>query len=830
MSYAVRLFSLAALGLASSGLLATHARAQDPNGYPVANVNLRAGPGTEYPVILTVPAEAPIAILGCVPDYTWCDSVFEGYRGWMRSIYLAGYYEGSYYPLGDYAPQLGYQTVSFDVGAYWDRYYRDRPFYAERARFAGPREDGWMDDSEFYDRLSPHGQWTWMQGRYVWVPGGVDRGWRPYTRGRWAYTDRGWMWVSNEPFGWATYHYGRWGYSDRVGWFWVPGKRWAPAWVSWRQSDDYLAWAPLPPEPDDGININISIGNVPNYYWQAVRSRDFLDDDLPRRVIYDRDQYGPILERTRPIGHTTIVDNRTIVNNVVNVNYVERTTNKKVVEKKIVRVKEVKEGDRIRDDAIEVYEPEPEAAPKQKAPPEPKKLDEVAAVSETKGQVEGEASTEDQLVPPEVKDAVKKRKGRKGKPQEPGSEEAASVSGEAPLDPSLPKGEEAEGPPPAADAPAAKAPVPAETIATPDLEKDQKGKQDKPERAGKDGPPRTGKDGAPPTAAEPPAAADKAVPPQGAEPDTKEAVTGTGTDEGPGDPDGVRTGKKDAPPSTGDKAMPPPPPPSAESAPPPPDEGSPAAGAPKGKTLKSEQEPETMPLDADRQQGKAPPGADDAKPKARKAGKPKGADEPKAEAPSDTGSQAAPLESGPPPEGEQKSLARPEPDGPPPAQDEPPKKSAKPDQPQGDEGGPPAPQGLKPPGPPKQLSKPGKPEGGNAKKGPVQGLKPPGTQGKGPVQGLKPRGAQGKNAKQLSKPGKPEGGAAKKKDGDQSLKAPGGKKAQKPPKPSAAMQGPKAKQGGPKPPKEAAGGQKPGKQADAQARKGKKGDEKKERN
>ena len=34
----------------------------------------------------------------------------------------------------------------------------------------------------------------------------------------------------------------------RVGWVWVPGEEWAPAWVSWRTSKDYVGWAPLPPE------------------------------------------------------------------------------------------------------------------------------------------------------------------------------------------------------------------------------------------------------------------------------------------------------------------------------------------------------------------------------------------------------------------------------------------------------------------------------------------------------------------------------------------------------------------------------------------------------
>ncbi|ODS03483.1 hypothetical protein AUC71_09430 [Methyloceanibacter marginalis] len=198
---------------------ATSAAAQEPNGYPITDVNLRAGPGTEYPVILTVPADAPITILGCLPDYSWCDSVFENYRGWMSAVYLSGYSEGDYYLLRDYAPDLGYQRVTFNIDAYWDSYYRDEPFYGNRGRWARPREAGWVDDGVFYDRLSPHGSWTWIQGRYVWVPANVDRGWRPYTRGRWVYTDRGWTWASNEPFGWATYHYGRWGFSDRVGWF-----------------------------------------------------------------------------------------------------------------------------------------------------------------------------------------------------------------------------------------------------------------------------------------------------------------------------------------------------------------------------------------------------------------------------------------------------------------------------------------------------------------------------------------------------------------------------------------------------------------------------------
>src|SRR5438067_10200344 len=53
---------------------------------------------------------------------------------------------------------------------------------------------------------------------------------------------------AEQPFGWATYHYGRWTRLRGIGWVWVPGQQWAPAWVSWRKSNDYVGLAPLPPE------------------------------------------------------------------------------------------------------------------------------------------------------------------------------------------------------------------------------------------------------------------------------------------------------------------------------------------------------------------------------------------------------------------------------------------------------------------------------------------------------------------------------------------------------------------------------------------------------
>lgn len=114
-----------------------------------------------------------------------------------------------------------------------------------------PEDQGGSSYSTFYTRLEPEGDWIETSNYgYVWQPGVArqSHAWRPYTNGRWVYTDAGWTWISEEPFGWATYHYGRWTRLRSVGWVWVPGSEWAPAWVSWRTSNDYIGWAPLPPE------------------------------------------------------------------------------------------------------------------------------------------------------------------------------------------------------------------------------------------------------------------------------------------------------------------------------------------------------------------------------------------------------------------------------------------------------------------------------------------------------------------------------------------------------------------------------------------------------
>lgn len=102
--------------------------------------------------------------------------------------------------------------------------------------------------SDFYQPLEPYGAWVDV-GSYgrCWHPREIGADWQPYTIGHWEWTDAGWYWVSDEPWGWACFHYGSWYDAPSIGWVWIPGTEWSPAWVSWRYSDDYIGWAPCGP-------------------------------------------------------------------------------------------------------------------------------------------------------------------------------------------------------------------------------------------------------------------------------------------------------------------------------------------------------------------------------------------------------------------------------------------------------------------------------------------------------------------------------------------------------------------------------------------------------
>ena len=189
---------------------------------------------------------------------------------------------------------------------------------ATPARAINASETGSASYATFYRKLDPYGDWmeTGDYG-YVFQPrqAAQSRDWRPYTNGHWVYTDAGWTWISEEQFGWATYHYGRWIRLRSVGWVWVPGDQWAPAWVSWRKGNDYVGWAPLPPEAQ--FDRQIGIRNwADNYYGIGPEQYSFVPANqfgakLSLRIVVPTERNVTIINQTTNV--TNITYNNSVI-------------------------------------------------------------------------------------------------------------------------------------------------------------------------------------------------------------------------------------------------------------------------------------------------------------------------------------------------------------------------------------------------------------------------------------------------------------------------------------------------------------------------------------
>ncbi len=220
-------------------------------------------------------------------------------------------------------------------------------------RCAAQYDEEYISYDDFYQNLSPYGQWVEdPEYGYVWAPD-VDMDFRPYyTNGNWVMTEYGNTWVSDYPWGWACFHYGRWTYDTYYGWLWIPGNYWGPAWVSWRYGDSFYGWAPL--GPDYNPTAGLATYYCPEDWWVFI----------PPRYLYTggyyRYWYGP-RGNTHIIKNTTIINNTFIAHNNVtyitgpNVAHVRQVTGAPVTMHKVKSSRNF--TTRIHDGVVRMYRP-----------------------------------------------------------------------------------------------------------------------------------------------------------------------------------------------------------------------------------------------------------------------------------------------------------------------------------------------------------------------------------------------------------------------------------------------------------------------------------------
>jgi hypothetical protein len=189
-------------------------------------------------------------------------------------------------PLGRTRVRSGYATVSAvrdapslpypDNAAAGDAF--DLWVLAERDARTNVATASYLPDDlrPYAGTLATDGAWEYLQPYgYVWYPR-VAVGWAPYTYGEWSVVASfGWTWTGGPRWIWPTHHYGRWGFGASR-WYWIPDRRWAPAWVSWASAPGYVGWCPLGWDNRPVVSLTRVVARTGGWRaWTVVPSRAF---------------------------------------------------------------------------------------------------------------------------------------------------------------------------------------------------------------------------------------------------------------------------------------------------------------------------------------------------------------------------------------------------------------------------------------------------------------------------------------------------------------------------------------------------------------------------
>jgi hypothetical protein len=211
-----------------------------------------------------------------------------------------------------------------------------------------------VDLGYFYDDLASYGNWIERPSYgWVWTPRSVSSSWQPYSDGHWVWTDQGWTWVTDEPYGWATYHYGRWYDDPEIGWSWVPGEEWSPAWVSWQEGGDYIGWAPLPPSVTVSFGGALAVSLAPQAYL-FVSESNFLAPRLNSYFV-PRERVVNIYRETRNVTVYRQVNNR-VYNAGVGVDTIQRRIGRPVPRYQLSDATSAR-GTRVQGNQVSIFRP-----------------------------------------------------------------------------------------------------------------------------------------------------------------------------------------------------------------------------------------------------------------------------------------------------------------------------------------------------------------------------------------------------------------------------------------------------------------------------------------
>lgn len=81
----------------------------------VTALNIRSGPGPQYPIVGYIPQNTPAAIGGCLANSLWCTVTYRGVTGWADSEYLTAQIGGRSLVVSQATAQ--FPTITYEIPA-----------------------------------------------------------------------------------------------------------------------------------------------------------------------------------------------------------------------------------------------------------------------------------------------------------------------------------------------------------------------------------------------------------------------------------------------------------------------------------------------------------------------------------------------------------------------------------------------------------------------------------------------------------------------------------------------------------------------------------------
>jgi hypothetical protein len=161
---------------------------------------------------------------------------------------------------------------------------------------------GKIDFDTAMELLNPYGTWAKVDGLWAYTP--LNHA-RPYTNGRWLYTEYGWYWKGNEPHSWATEHYGYWKRGANHLWSWYPTPDWLPQIVEIRATSNSIGWRAAEVDTDGNFVEPAEDRFAKTDEWTFVSLAQFTKPITPA-VIATPEQAAKILDDSAESMHTYV--------------------------------------------------------------------------------------------------------------------------------------------------------------------------------------------------------------------------------------------------------------------------------------------------------------------------------------------------------------------------------------------------------------------------------------------------------------------------------------------------------------------------------------------